>query len=268
MEKGITNRAKISNKQCTKARLKYLQRARLSPVGMLEWQKHFLGDWTCNDLSDENPQGTPGSVFWSTRAKDAVDTIRFLAGNSTTFFPPFLVLRLLTVGVTETNESFYIRIEFNQGLVWNTNLASVSLFCSPIWLPWLHVKTIYPSFWLVESLSRCWAFPLKWPVTLLISWNKRKFSHNKSIQLLQDWFGIPTWPQLHFFWYTNIATVISCETLYRRLRPRLTDSSTCIWFFFFKLWYLFAFFKISSSRVVFGSFSPFHALDQQSYVMV
>ena len=31
-------------------------------VGMLEWQKIFLGEWTCNDLSDENPQGTPGVV--------------------------------------------------------------------------------------------------------------------------------------------------------------------------------------------------------------
>ena len=25
-------------------------------------KKNLLGDWTCNNLSDENPQGTPGPV--------------------------------------------------------------------------------------------------------------------------------------------------------------------------------------------------------------
>ena len=29
-------------------------------VRTLEWQKIFFGDWTCNKLSGENPQGTPG----------------------------------------------------------------------------------------------------------------------------------------------------------------------------------------------------------------
>ena len=41
---------------------KALQRARLSPCGNIRMTKNFLGDWTCNNLSDENPQGTPGPV--------------------------------------------------------------------------------------------------------------------------------------------------------------------------------------------------------------
>ena len=44
----------------------------------------------------------PGSSHWSTRVKDAVRALRFLAVNSTKFFSPFLVLRLLTVSVTVT----------------------------------------------------------------------------------------------------------------------------------------------------------------------
>ena len=96
-------------------------------VGMLEWQKIFLGDWTCNDLSDENS----GSSHWCrgpcvrklftrlimylpsqnknivlycivlycivlycivlcTRAKDTIHTLRLLAGSATTFFLLFL----------------------------------------------------------------------------------------------------------------------------------------------------------------------------------
>ena len=66
MEDGITNRAKISNKPCIKARLQYLQRAqqraRLSPCRNVRMTKNFLGDWPCNNLSDENPQGTLGPV--------------------------------------------------------------------------------------------------------------------------------------------------------------------------------------------------------------
>ena len=53
---------------------------------MLEWQKIFLGDWTCNDLSDENP----GSSHWCTRVKDTIHTLRLLAGSATTFFLFFL----------------------------------------------------------------------------------------------------------------------------------------------------------------------------------
>ena len=46
-------------------------------------------------MSDENPQETLAWVLshWSTRMKDAVNTPRFLAGNSTTFFSTVLVLR-------------------------------------------------------------------------------------------------------------------------------------------------------------------------------
>ena len=51
---------------------KALQRARLSPCGNIRMTKNFLGDWTCNNLSDENPQGTPGPVTgpqgWRTRS--------------------------------------------------------------------------------------------------------------------------------------------------------------------------------------------------------
>ena len=53
-------------------------------VRTLEWQKIFLGDWTCNIW--QKPSGDPRSIHWSTRLNDAVHTLPFLAGNSTTFF--------------------------------------------------------------------------------------------------------------------------------------------------------------------------------------
>ena len=37
---------------------KALQRARLSPCRKVRMTTTFLGDWTCNNLSDENPVGT------------------------------------------------------------------------------------------------------------------------------------------------------------------------------------------------------------------
>ena len=72
----ITNEAKISNKQCIKTRLQYLQRAqqctRLSLFWNVRMKKNSLGDWSCNNLSDENPQGTPDPVTgpqgWRTRS--------------------------------------------------------------------------------------------------------------------------------------------------------------------------------------------------------
>ena len=47
IEDGITNRAKILNKQCIKARLQCLQRARLSPCRNVRMTKNFLRglDW-------------------------------------------------------------------------------------------------------------------------------------------------------------------------------------------------------------------------------
>ena len=72
----ITNEAKISNKQCIKTRLQYLQRAqqctRLSPCWNVRMAKNSLGDWSCINLADENPQGTPDPVTgpqgWRTRS--------------------------------------------------------------------------------------------------------------------------------------------------------------------------------------------------------
>ena len=43
-----------------------------------------------------------------------------------------------------TKESVYIiKSSTPTGLVWNTNMAAVSLFGTPIWPPWRHVKTLY-----------------------------------------------------------------------------------------------------------------------------
>ena len=39
--------------------------------------------------SDGNPQGNLGSCHWSTRVKDRVYTLRYLAGNSSSSFFPF-----------------------------------------------------------------------------------------------------------------------------------------------------------------------------------
>ena len=42
-------------------------------------------------------------------------------------------------------------------------------------------------------------FSLTWPASMQIYWNKRKRSHKKRVQLLQDWFGTPTWLPFHCF---------------------------------------------------------------------
>ena len=43
-----------------------------------------------------------------------------------------------------TKEGVCIRKELKStGLVWDTNMAAVSLFGTPIWPPWRHVKTLY-----------------------------------------------------------------------------------------------------------------------------
>ena len=42
----------------------------------------------------------------------------------------------------------------------------------------------------------CGAFSLKWQVSMLIYWNKRKFFHKKRVELPQGCLGSPTWP--HF----------------------------------------------------------------------
>ena len=42
-------------------------------------------------------------------------------------------------------------------------------------------------------------FSLAWPVSMQISWNKRKRLHKKRVQLPEDWFGTPTWSPFHFF---------------------------------------------------------------------
>ena len=43
------------------------------------------------------------------------------------------------------------------------------------------------------------AFSLTCPVSMQIYWKKRKFLHNKRVQLPQDWFETPTWPPFHCF---------------------------------------------------------------------
>ena len=42
-------------------------------------------------------------------------------------------------------------------------------------------------------------FSLRWPASMQIYWNKRKCLHKKRVQLLEDWFGTPTWPLFHCF---------------------------------------------------------------------
>ena len=42
-------------------------------------------------------------------------------------------------------------------------------------------------------------FSLTWPASMQIYWNKRMRLHKKRVQLPQDPFGTPTWPQFHCF---------------------------------------------------------------------
>ena len=83
MENGIANTIKISNKQCIKARLQSLQRARLSPCRNVRMTKNFV-----------RGLGPRGPRVQSLVHKDEgrVHTLRFLAGNSTTFFFSFCPL--------------------------------------------------------------------------------------------------------------------------------------------------------------------------------
>ena len=41
------------------------------------------------------------------------------------------------------------------------------------------------------------ALSLTWSAAKQMYWNKRKCLHKKSVQLLPDWFGTPTWPPFH-----------------------------------------------------------------------
>ena len=43
------------------------------------------------------------------------------------------------------------------------------------------------------------AFSLTWPAAMLIYWNKRKYLHEKNVQLPEDFVGTPTWPSFHCF---------------------------------------------------------------------
>ena len=57
-------------------------------------------------------------------------------------------------------------------------------------------------------------FPLTWPASIQIYWNKRKRLHKKRVQLLQDWFGTPTWPPIHCFWTPTWPPWRHVKTLY------------------------------------------------------
>jgi len=60
-------------------------------------------------------------------------------------------------GNFSTKESFYMRKELNPHRVfWNTNMAAVFLFCTPILLPGRHVKKVY-----LEELK---IFPQQWRI--------------------------------------------------------------------------------------------------------
>ena len=57
--------------------------------------------------------------------------------------------------------------------------------------------------WFADIEGNLWGnyrgFSLTWPAAMQICWNKRKCLHKKRIQLLQGWFGLPTWPPFHCF---------------------------------------------------------------------
>ena len=51
----------------------------------------------------------------------------------------------------------------------------------------------------VPTPIKYWAFSLPWRAAMLIYWNKRKYLHEKRVQLPEDFFGTPTWPPFHCF---------------------------------------------------------------------
>ena len=67
-----------------------------------------------------------------------------------------------------TKKSFQIRRKSNfHRLVWNTNMAAVSLFGTPIWRTWRRAKTFYR------------AFSLTWPAVMQIYWKSDSFYMRK-----------------------------------------------------------------------------------------
>ena len=60
----------------------------------------------------------------------------------------------------------------------------------------MHVHITLIREW--ENLYR--AFSLTWPASMPIYWDQKKARlHKKRVQLLQDWFGTPTWLPFHWF---------------------------------------------------------------------
>ena len=82
------------------------------------------------------------------------------------------------------------------------------------WWNWLmHYEKINPSEWQTGQCAYR-VFPLTWPASIQMYWNKRKRLHKKRVQLLQDWFGTPTWPPFHCFWTPTWPPWRHVKTLY------------------------------------------------------
>ena len=66
-------------------------------------------------------------------------------------------------------------------------------------------------------------FSVTLPAAMQIYWNIRKRLHKKRVQLVQDLFGIPTWPPFHCFgtliWsYTGMKIQAVFSVLIKHLR--------------------------------------------------
>lgn len=80
--------------------------------------------------------------------------------------------------------------------------------------------------WLGRSLlENCRAFSLSWPAAVQIYWNKRNCLHTERVQLLQDWFGTPTWRR-DVMWKHSLAIICLTCTFCTR-----SQQITCIQFF-------------------------------------
>ena len=55
------------------------------------------------------------------------------------------------------------------------------------------------------------SFSLTWSAAMQISWNKRRFLHEKSFQSPQHFLGTFNMAAVSLLWYTNMAAVKSCE---------------------------------------------------------
>ena len=102
-------------------------------------------------------------------------------------------------------------------LIWKYNIDSSSI-----------TRVVSPFefflYFIILPIFRYRVFPVTWPASMQICWNKRKPLQKKRFQIPEDWFGTPIWPP-----WRHVKTLYcyrSCTRLYGEGKG-LPSCSTC-----------------------------------------